>query len=228
MSLVPEDSQESGLSEDYVKIPSGEEDEDIYGPDTETAREGGVAMEEKMESKESAGVEDVPQPVSKPAADKKVKAAGYLSFLNVLDPIVLYVIYWHDLKLSAVVLGVCLVVLLTLTFNTFIHTIVLLLLSFMVVSLTYIVARLAIDYYLNKSVDNPFRGYLNKKIEIPESEMIAWAKYLSKELNCTISTLIRLLLFDNVKSSLVVSAKGIFNFRLLPTTNFFLQTVYLS
>ena len=59
-------------------------------------------------------------------------------------------------------------------------------------------------------------------------QMIAWAKYLSKELNCTISTLIRLLLFDNVKSSLVVSAKGIFNFRLLPTTNFFCRPHILA
>ena len=70
---------------------------------------------------------------------------------------VLYIIYWRDLKLSAVVLGVCLVVLLTLTLNTLLHTWVLLLLSFMVVSLTYIVSKVIIDSFYNKKVQNPFQ-----------------------------------------------------------------------
>jgi len=69
----------------------------------------------------------------------------------------LYVIYWYNIKLSAVILGVCLVVLLTLTLNTFIHTIVLLLLSFLVVSLAYIVTKVAIDSFYNKEIKNPFR-----------------------------------------------------------------------
>ena len=72
-------------------------------------------------------------------------------------PPVLYIIYWRELKLSAVVLGVCLVVLLTLTLNTVLHTFVLLLLSFMVVSLTYIVSKVIIDSFYNKKVKNPFR-----------------------------------------------------------------------
>ena len=70
---------------------------------------------------------------------------------------VLYIIYWCDMKLSTVVLGVCLVVLLTLTLNTVLHTWVLLLLSFMVVSLTYIVTKIVIDSFYNRSVQNPFQ-----------------------------------------------------------------------
>ena len=70
---------------------------------------------------------------------------------------VLYIIYWRDVKLSAVVLGVCLVVLLTLTLNTLLHTWVLLLLSFMVVSLTYIVSKIVIDSFYNRKVANPFQ-----------------------------------------------------------------------
>ena len=61
------------------------------------------------------------------------------------------------MKLSAVVLGVCLVVLLTLTLNTILHTCVLLLLSFLVVSLTYIVSKIVIDSFYNKKIKNPFR-----------------------------------------------------------------------
>lgn len=70
---------------------------------------------------------------------------------------VLYILYWCDVKLSAVVLGVCLVVLLTLTLNTVLHTWILLLLSFMVVSLTYIVTKIVIDSFYNKKVQNPFK-----------------------------------------------------------------------
>ena len=69
----------------------------------------------------------------------------------------LFVIYWRDMKLSAVILGVCLVVLLTLTLNTFLHTIVLLLLSFLVVSLSYIVTKVMIDSFYNREIKNPFR-----------------------------------------------------------------------
>ena len=50
------------------------------------------------------------------------------------------------------------VVLLTLTLNTFLHTIVLLLLSFLVVSLTYIVTKIAIDSFYNRNIQNPFRS----------------------------------------------------------------------
>lgn len=69
----------------------------------------------------------------------------------------LYVVYWKDVKLSAVVLGVELIVLLTLTLNTFLHTLVLLLLSILVVSLTYIVTKIAIDSFYNREIKNPFR-----------------------------------------------------------------------
>ena len=67
-------------------------------------------------------------------------------------------IYWRDIKLSAVVLGIELVVLLTLSLNTLLHTAVLLLLSFLVVSLVYIITRIAIDSFYNKEAKNPFRS----------------------------------------------------------------------
>lgn len=79
---------------------------------------------------------------------------------------VLYIIYWCDLKLSAVVLGVCLVVLLTLTLNTVLHTVILLLLSFMVVSLTYIITKVVIDSFYNKKVHNPFK-YVRQTLHLP-------------------------------------------------------------
>jgi hypothetical protein len=67
------------------------------------------------------------------------------------------VIYWRDIKLSAVVLGVCLMTLLTLSLNTFIHTLVLIQLSFLVVTLTYIVTKIAIDSFYNRDIANPFK-----------------------------------------------------------------------
>jgi len=80
-------------------------------------------------------------------------------------------IYWRDVKLSAVVLGVDLVVLLTLNLNTMLHTVVLFLLSFLVVSLTYIVAKIVIDSFYNREVKNPFSDYLNNKITLPEDKV---------------------------------------------------------
>ena len=70
---------------------------------------------------------------------------------------VLYIIYWHDLKLSVVALLTSLVVLATLCMNTMLHTIVLLLLSANVVSLLYIVIKIAIDSFYNRDIRNPFQ-----------------------------------------------------------------------
>ena len=50
-----------------------------------------------------------------------------------------------------------LMTLLTLGLNTFIHTLVLIQLSFLVVTLTYIVTKIAIDSFYNRDVANPFR-----------------------------------------------------------------------
>ncbi|KAL5463751.1 hypothetical protein EMCRGX_G032680 [Ephydatia muelleri] len=130
-------------------------------------------------------------------------ATGYLSYLNVLHPTILYIIYWRDVKFSAVVLGVCLVLLLTLMVNTVLHTFVLLLLSFMVVSLTYTVSKLAIDSFFNREIRNPFSAYLNSELRIPEGEIVEWTKCVVQELNCTFNCLLQLLLFKNVKSSLI-------------------------
>ena len=77
--------------------------------------------------------------------------------LACINSAVLYVIYWRDIKLSAVVLGVCLMTLLTLSLNTFIHTLVLIQLSFLVVTLTYIVTKIAIDSFYNRDIANPFK-----------------------------------------------------------------------
>jgi len=65
-----------------------------------------------------------------------------------------------------VIFGVDMIVLLTLSLNTFLHTLVLLLLSFLVVSLTYIVTKIAIDSFYNRPVRNPFRYVvLNKHVD---------------------------------------------------------------
>jgi len=148
----------------------------------------------------SSRVEDVP--MSTKPTRPPLKAKGYLKFLNFLHPFALYIIYWYNIKLSAVILGVCLVVLLTLTLNTFIHTIVLLLLSFLVVSLAYIVTKVAIDSFYNKEIKNPFSDYLNRKITLPEEEILEWTEYVVGKLDCYFNTLVRLLLFDNIKASL--------------------------
>ena len=80
-------------------------------------------------------------------------------FYTCIPTVVLSIVYWDDWRQTVVVLGECLLVwmLLTLTFNTFIHTIVVLLLSFLIVSLGYIVINVAIDSFYNKEIKNPFR-----------------------------------------------------------------------
>ena len=70
---------------------------------------------------------------------------------------VLNIIYWKDIKLSALSLIACLVTLLTLYLNTMIHTVVLVLLASMIVSLVFIVTKIAIDSFYNRPIKNPFQ-----------------------------------------------------------------------
>lgn len=198
--------------------------EETVNPDTPPpeAFKGGNYMDSPPEPAEptppvpSSRVEEVSKPASsyevpssKSPTVSSVKpgvsvpeAKGYLSFLNALHPIILYMIYWKDVKLSAVVLGVELVLLLTLSLNTLLHTVVLFLLSFLVVSLTYIVSKIVIDSFYNREVKNPFSDYLNKKITLPEDKIIEWTQYIIEHLNQRFNRLVRLLLFDNIKQSL--------------------------
>ena len=64
-----------------------------------------------------------------------------------------FVIYW----LCAMTLGVCLVWLLLTVKYTFIHIIVVLLLFFLVFSFIYIIIKIAIDWFYNREIKNPFR-----------------------------------------------------------------------
>ena len=69
---------------------------------------------------------------------------------------VLQIIYWKDVKLSGASLIVAVVILCTLCMNTVLHAVVLVLLASMVVSLVYIVTKVAIDSFYNREIRNPF------------------------------------------------------------------------
>ena len=69
---------------------------------------------------------------------------------------VLHIIYWKDLKLSGAALVMSLGILCTLCMNTMLHAVVLVLLASMVVSLVYIVTKVAIDSFYNREIQNPF------------------------------------------------------------------------
>jgi len=70
---------------------------------------------------------------------------------------VLSVIYWQDMKVTGAILVVFPVVLFVLTRSTFIHTIVLLLLSLYGLFSGYIIVRISIDCFYMKEVKNPLR-----------------------------------------------------------------------
>ena len=70
---------------------------------------------------------------------------------------VLSVIYWQDVKVTGAILAVLPVVLFVLTRSTFIHTIVLLLLSLYGLFSGYIIIRISIDFFYMKEVKNPLK-----------------------------------------------------------------------
>ena len=68
-----------------------------------------------------------------------------------------FVIYWCNVKFTAMILGVCLVWLFLTIKYTFIHTIVLLLFFLLVTSSIYIIVKIAIDFFYSREIENPFR-----------------------------------------------------------------------
>ena len=65
-----------------------------------------------------------------------------------------FVIYWCNVKFTAMILGVCLF--LTIEY-TFIHTVVVLLFFSLAISFIYIIVKIAIDFFYSREIKNPFR-----------------------------------------------------------------------
>ena len=68
-----------------------------------------------------------------------------------------FVIYWRNVKLSAVIFAMCLVGLFLTIQYTFIHTVVLLLLLSLVVCFICITVKIAIDFFYNREIKLLFR-----------------------------------------------------------------------
>ncbi|XP_019858093.1 PREDICTED: reticulon-3-B-like [Amphimedon queenslandica] len=157
------------------------------------------------------GVEDIPPKrdeasFSRPSPKhtvETVRAEGYLSFLNVLHPFVLNIIFWKDIKLSSLSLVVCLVTLLTLYLNTLLHTVVLILLAAMIVSLIFIVTKIAIDSFYNRQIKNPFSAYLECQLTfINEEAAVLLVKSCVKDINHYANLITKLIFFESYIRSL--------------------------
>jgi len=121
---------------------------------------------------------------------------------NLLNHIVLFVIYWHDVKLSAVVLVLCLGVLwLIFMLNvTFLHTTVLLLLTTLVLCLFYIIITIATDFFWNKEIKVPLRNYQKIAVALFETEVVTYAVGV---LSYYFDALLSMLCFHNTRKSLM-------------------------
>lgn len=220
------DEDEPEPEEEPLSIPSTEPSYPPYKETMPPPLETTPPPLEEMKGVEDVGTAswtNVSPPTGSPSrpALKSIevpKAKGYLSFLNFLSPTVLYIIYWRNVKLSALSLGMSLVILLTLHCNTLLHTTVLMLLASMVVALVYIVTKIAIDSFYNNPIVNPFQSYLESSLMISEEDAVHVTKIVLRKLNCYYRGLIRLVLFHNTLKSLKLM---VFLFLLSYVTNYF-------
>ena len=73
--------------------------------------------------------------------------------------LVINILYWRNPQTTGAIFGFGLLFLFAVSLNPFIHTLVLLLLASMVVSLLYCVGMVLWNSFYNRPIENPFRYY---------------------------------------------------------------------
>jgi len=73
--------------------------------------------------------------------------------------LVINVLYWRNPQTTSTIFGIGLLFLVAVSMNPFIHTIVLLLLASIVVSLLYCVGMVLWNSFYNRPIENPFRYF---------------------------------------------------------------------
>jgi hypothetical protein len=145
--------------------------------------------------------------VEEPAAPVKEKkpassSSSSGSWLKKVDPRVLDLIYWRDVKKTAVVFGSMLVLLLSLALFSVLSVIAYLSLATLTVTVTFRIYKNVLGAVQKTGDGHPFKQYLEMDIALPEDKVHELADLVMGHVTSAIKELRRLFLVEDFVDSL--------------------------
>jgi hypothetical protein len=119
-----------------------------------------------------------------------------------IDPRVIDLVYWRDLKKSGIVFGSLLAVLLSLALFSVLSVVAYLALAALTVTITFVVYKKVLGAVQKTSDGHPFKAYLEFDVALPEERLHQVADAIMKNCTSTIKELRRLFLVEDLVDSL--------------------------
>ncbi|XP_048733499.1 reticulon-1-A-like isoform X9 [Ostrea edulis] len=139
--------------------------------------------------------------VSAPAAERS-SPSQFDAWLKNVDPRVLELIYWRDVKKTGVVFGSMLFVLLSLSCFSVLSVLAYLSLAVLTVTLSFRIYKNVLQAVQKSGEGHPFKQFLEMNIDLPEDKAREAVVNILKHLNCTIRELRRLFLVEDLVDSI--------------------------
>lgn len=119
-----------------------------------------------------------------------------------VDQRIIDIIYWKDVKKTAIIFGVKLLVLLFLVYHTALSVVAFFALSVLTVSLLYRIGMMVIGAVQKTGTGSPYKSLLEKDRAISKERARDIGEMVGARLNCMISKLTRLFLVEEIFASL--------------------------
>nr|XP_022330010.1 reticulon-1-A-like isoform X7 [Crassostrea virginica] len=139
--------------------------------------------------------------VAAPAA-VRTKPSEFDAWLKNVDPRVLELIYWRDVKKTGVVFGSMLFILLSLSCFSVLSVLAYLSLAILTVTLSFRIYKNVLQAVQKSGEGHPFKQFLEMSIDLPEDKVREAVVDVLKHLNCTIRELRRLFLVEDLVDSI--------------------------
>lgn len=206
--------QQSNLPSDAEMISSSNEQEPSPNPDsqpndensTEDADENVVSSTSSDEQVDGKKLEtddkSLEEKVISPSSGKLTsRLAVWLTNIEI-DPRVIDIIYWRDIKKTAVVFGIKLLTLLFLMYHSIITVISLFALSILTVSFLYRIGMTVIGAVQKTGTGNPYKSLLEKNMSISTEQARDIGERVGTKANLAIAKLTKLFLVEDIFASL--------------------------
>lgn len=133
---------------------------------------------------------------------KKTCPLETASWLKNVDPRVLELIYWRDVKKTGLVFGTMLFILLSLAIFSVLSVLAYLSLAVLTVTLSFRIYKNVLAAVQKSGDAHPFRTLLDMNIDLPEDKAQQALKTICQHINCTVKELRRLFLIEDLVDSL--------------------------
>lgn len=141
-------------------------------------------------------------PVESKKSEEKKEAGTCCSWLNNMDPRVIDLIYWRDVRKTGVVFGSTMVTLLCLSFYSVLSVVSYLSLALLTVTLSYRMYKNVLQAVQKSSDGHPFKNYLDMDIDLPAERVHDITDLVLKHVTSCLKALRRLFLVEDLVDSL--------------------------